>query len=75
MRQYQLKETKEVKQIFCNKCGKEIVIEYGVAQEGVFSADWHWGYGSTKDGDRHSFDLCEPCYDEMIQGFQIPVEE
>ena len=24
---------------------------------------------------KHSFDLCEECYDKMIKGFAIPVEE
>lgn len=26
MRQYQLKETKEIKKIICNQCGKEIPV-------------------------------------------------
>ena len=26
------------------------------------------------DGETHTFDLCEACYDEWIRGFVIPVE-
>lgn len=74
MRQYQLKETKEIKKIICNKCGKEIPVKNGRAEEGVFCVDYTWGYFSEKDGERHSFDLCESCYDEIIRTFQIPVE-
>lgn len=74
MRQYQLKERKELQKIQCNKCGKEIFVENGFSREGVFSVDYTWGYFSNKDGERHSFDLCECCYDEMIRSFQIPVE-
>ncbi len=74
MRQYQIKETKDVKKIVCNKCGKEITVVDGRAEEGVFSADVAWGYFSEKDGEKHSFDLCESCYDKIIASFRIPVE-
>lgn len=74
MRQYQMKETKEINKIICNKCGKEISVKHGLEQEGVFRADYKWGYFSEKDGERHSFDLCESCYDEMLRGFSIPAE-
>lgn len=74
MRQYQKKETKEVNKIICNKCGKEIPVINGRAEEGVFSADCVWGYFSGKDGEKHSFDLCEACYDELLASFEIPAE-
>lgn len=74
MRQYQMKETKEIKKIICNKCGKEIPAVDGVPREGVFSVDYQWGYFSEKDGERHSFDLCEACYDELLKSFCIPAE-
>ena len=72
MRQYQMKETKELKKIICYKCGREIPAVDGCPREGVFSVDWTWGYFSEKDGERHSFDLCESCYDELLASFQIP---
>ncbi len=74
MRQYQKKEIEEIKKIVCNKCGREIAVKNGRAEEGVFSVDHTWGYFSEKDGERHSFDLCESCYDEFIASFIIPVE-
>lgn len=77
MRQYQVKGTKEIKEMskmICNCCGKEIPVRNGQAQEGVFSADYIWGYFSEKDGERHSFELCEMCYDKWIASFCIPVE-
>lgn len=76
MRQYQ-KETKEVKsvqKIICNKCGKEIPVSNGRETEGVFYVNYTWGYFSEKDGERHSFDLCEACYDTLLKGFRIPAE-
>ena len=74
MRQYQLKETKEIKKIICNKCGREIQVVNGCHREGVFSVDQTWGYFSEKDGEHHSFDLCESCYDELLKSFLIPAE-
>ncbi|MBU3877168.1 hypothetical protein HGO97_015260 [Faecalicatena sp. AGMB00832] len=74
MRQYQIKEVKEVSKIVCNQCGKEIPVVNGRAEEGVFSVDYTWGYFSEKDGERHSFDLCESCYDRLLASFQVPAE-
>lgn len=74
MRQYHMQETKEVTKIICNKCGKEIVVENGMAKEDTLSVQKRWGYFSAKDNEKHTFDLCEACYDEMISNFQIPVE-
>lgn len=74
MRQYKLKETREVKKIVCNCCGKEIPVINGTPREGVFSVDYEWGYFSGKDGEKHSFDLCESCYDNLTETFQIPVK-
>ena len=49
MRQYQMKETKEIKKIICNKCGRQIKVVNGRPEEGVFSVDHTWGYFSDKD--------------------------
>ena len=48
MRQYQIKETKEIKKIICNQCGKEIPVVDGYPREGVFSVDQEWGYFPKK---------------------------
>ena len=75
MRRYYLKEMiKETEAIICNRCGKEIVVRNGEPREGVFSADCEWGYFSEKDGERHHFDLCESCYDDLVSSFKIPVD-
>ncbi len=48
----------QLETVVCNCCGKKIIVSEGVAREGVI----------------HHFDLCEDCYDAMIQEFKIPVE-
>ena len=74
MRQYKMQEKKEVDKIICNKCGKEISVENGVAEADVLSVQKRWGYFSNKDNDVHEFDLCEECYDKWIATFAIPIE-
>lgn len=75
MRQYKIKETKEVEKIICNQCGKEIFVENGVPKEDVLSVQKRWGYFSGKDNEVHEFDLCEDCYDKWVAGFAIPPEQ
>lgn len=60
--------------IFCNKCGRQLRYSSDVAQEGVCSVNVNWGYFSNKDGERHKFDLCENCYDDITAEFSICVE-
>ena len=74
MRQYEGKDTVTLKSIYCKKCGKMLKSGNGIVMEGICSINQLWGYFSTKDGQRHSFDLCEACYDSLIKDFVIPVE-
>lgn len=60
-------ETKKL--LYCNCCGKRILSRM---EQDVVTVEQRWGYFSEKDGERHSFDLCESCYDELLASFQIP---
>ncbi len=73
MRQYLEENKRTLKYIVCNQCGRELKLENGIVQEGVYSGEARWGYFSRKDGERHSFDLCEECYGRLTGGFLIPV--
>ena len=75
MRVYTVQKEKKPEVIQCNCCGKRILIENGIVREGVFSADCTWGYFSKKDGELHSFDLCEDCYDKIVKTFRIPPKQ
>ena len=74
MRRYKMKETEEIGGIICNQCGKEIRVVNGRPEGEVLSVDHTWGYFSEKDGERHSFDLCESCYDKLLASFKIPAD-
>ena len=64
---------KSEKQLFCNKCGKQILTERGLEREDYVKITKCWGYFSGKDGRRDTFFLCEPCYDQMTAAFVLPV--
>lgn len=76
MRQYrtELEATNKIEKIICNKCGKEILVCRGVPQEDVLEVEKRWGYLSKKDNQVDRFDLCEDCYDELVESFRIRPE-
>ena len=57
--------------VFCNICGNEITFDGGISTHDYIHVDKTWGYCSDKDNQVHSFDICEPCYDNLIKTFKI----
>lgn len=74
MRKYQERCSEVLEQVVCNKCGKTLKINENRIEEGVVQIQIPWGYFSGKDGEVHTLDLCEACYDSWIKGFALPVE-
>jgi hypothetical protein len=74
MRKYSQENPKKLKQVICNKCGREQKIRGDIVVEGTYMTDHTWNYFSDKDGEIHSFDLCERCYDEIINNFIHPID-
>lgn len=73
MRKIQKSREGQLQELICNKCGKKLSLKQGRVMEGVCSVTVRWDYFSHKDGEVHSFDLCEDCYDELIAQFCFPV--
>lgn len=73
MNKYEQLQVAEDTRIMCNVCGKAIVAENGILKEDVFEATKKWGYFSKRDLEIHRFNICEACYDYMIEQFKIPV--
>jgi Fe2+ or Zn2+ uptake regulation protein len=59
--------------LICNGCGKKLELEQEIAREGILQVEKTWGYFSGKDGETHSFCLCEECYDRIRKEFVVPV--
>lgn len=64
----------ELESVYCNWCGKRLIVKDGILREGSAHFEITWDYFSEKDGEIHSFDLCEACYDELINQFKIAVQ-
>lgn len=72
MRKYN--QENELSIVICNKCKKNLKVENGILKEGCFHTEYHFDYFSLKDGQKHDFDLCEACYDKLLESFLIPAE-
>lgn len=57
--------------LICNGCGRPLKMEHGILREDVFEGKKQWGYFSERDGELHSFLLCESCYEKMIEQFKV----
>lgn len=68
------KETDEVTDIICNKCGVTCKDEHEMNYEGLIGAYVIAGYGAEYlyDGVGYSFDLCEKCIFELFKTFKHP---
>ncbi|MFV0314753.1 MAG: hypothetical protein ACK5I7_06570 [Anaerotignum sp.] len=73
MKEYKMtaQEVNEVSKVICNCCGKEIPLVGDGMWEEYFHAEKYWGYFSKQDGRKDSFDLCQDCYEKMVEGFKI----
>lgn len=63
-----------INKVYCNCCGREIVVE-GKGKEDYLEVSKAWGYFSNKNLTGQAFNLCEQCYDEFTAKFKVPVEE
>ena len=64
------KEMSVIDDIICNKCGKST--KHGDGKFACFEGTTLracFGYGSNKDGLIECFDLCDDCFDEIINTF------
>ena len=52
--------------LICNGCGRVLKYDNGILREDVFEGRKQWGYFSRRDGEIHSFLLCEECYEKMV---------
>lgn len=75
MRRYSNRQENLLAEAVCNCCGRKMKVENGFLREGSFHVEYNFGYFSNRDGMHHSWDLCEACYDKMIEQFAVPVEE
>lgn len=58
--------------IYCNHCGEKICSENQRDKVSFVTVRKEWGYFSEeKDGEVHSMDFCEACYDDFVKELAI----
>lgn len=61
--------------IYCNCCGRKICAEEKKEVTSFLTIEKEWGYFSVgKDGEIHTMDICEECYDRLVKSFIISPE-
>lgn len=73
MRKYKNLNQEKIEEVICNCCGNEMKVDQGIVLEGTCHLEINWGYFSNKDSEKHSFDLCEACYDKWVKSFKVPI--
>lgn len=63
MRTYKTELKKVVDTIFCDSCGENCTKEYA-------TLDAVWGYYSKQDGTKYCIEICETCFNEVLQLIQ-----
>ncbi|MBO5093466.1 MAG: hypothetical protein J6C33_03795 [Lachnospiraceae bacterium] len=74
MRKFSEQGGGELREAYCNCCGRKLNVRNGILEEGCVGIETPFGYFSRRDGQVHRFDLCEDCYDKWTAAFRIPVE-
>ena len=62
-------DTEVATEATCDACGKSIFVEICGGHHNLvgFTATQQWSYGSKFDGELHEFELCEGCYELMLE--------
>jgi len=61
----------ELVYVRCNLCGVDIERDMAGYFEDYVSIVKNWGYNSPYDGEVHSIDLCQNCYQSWVSKFII----
>lgn len=67
MRKYKKKLRNELAEVFCDACGANCSRSMGE----IYSAEYAvleatWGYWSRRDGESFRKDLCEDCFEKIL---------
>ncbi len=65
MRVYEKKLKDDLKDIKCDFCETSCKTSLGDYEFAQLSASW--GYSSKKDGEEYNFDICENCFDKILE--------
>ena len=67
MKTYKKKTVKAVDKIYCDCCGQDCTITEPVDEHEYGELTATWGYCSNQDGTQYDIQLCETCFNEVIE--------
>lgn len=66
MKTYKKKLTKVVDKILCDSCGEDCTITEPAVEYEYAEIIATWGYFSNQDGAQYDIQICESCFNEVI---------
>lgn len=66
MKTYKKKLTKVVDKILCDSCGEDCTITEPAVEHEYAELSATWGYFSDQDGAQYDIQICESCFNEVI---------
>ena len=66
MKTYKKKSVKSLDKIYCDSCGKDCTITEPVHEHEYAELNATWGYFSQQDGQQFDIQLCETCFNEVL---------
>lgn len=66
MKTYKKKTVKSVDKIYCDCCGQDCTITEPVHEHEYAELSATWGYFSQQDGQQFDIQLCETCFNEVL---------
>lgn len=66
MKLYAEKTIQAIDSIYCDACGKSCTITEPVHEHEYATIESTWGYFSNQDGTQYDIQICESCFNEVI---------
>lgn len=70
MRTYKQKTIKVFDNIYCDVCGISCTITEPCIEHEYAKIEATWGYFSHQDGTQYDIELCEHCFNEVLQSMK-----
>lgn len=67
MKTYKKKTVKVTDHIYCDSCGKDCTITEPTHEHEYAILSATWGYFSNQDGTQYDIELCENCFNEVLE--------
>lgn len=67
MRTYKTEPKKVIDEILCDCCGQSCTITEPVVEHEYAELIATWGYFSNQDGSQFDIDLCENCFNDVLE--------